>query len=100
MVRRTFEALGLPVSRLMRVRFGIVNLPPRLKRGMMAELGEGEVRQVMEWAGLPIPDASLKNTEPPQRPHPSGSAARVVRNDAAKTLRGRHRNKTKTGATF
>ena len=99
-VRRTFEALGLPVSRLMRVRFGIVNLPPRLKRGMMAELGEGEVRQVMEWAGLPIPDASLKNTEPPQRTHPSGAAAPVGRNDTAKASRGHHLNKTKTGAKF
>jgi len=54
-VRRTFEALGLPVSRLMRVRFGIIHLPPRIKRGMMAELGEGEVRAIMEWAGLPLP---------------------------------------------
>jgi 23S rRNA pseudouridine2605 synthase len=53
-VRRTFEALGLPVSRLMRVRFGIINLPPRIKRGMMAELGEGEVRKVLEWVGLPV----------------------------------------------
>jgi 23S rRNA pseudouridine2605 synthase len=52
-VRRTFEALELPVSRLMRVRFGIINLPPRLKRGMMAELGDGEVREVLEWVGLP-----------------------------------------------
>ncbi len=52
-VRRTFDALGLPVSRLMRVRFGIINLPPRLKRGMCAELGEGEVAQVLEWAGIP-----------------------------------------------
>lgn len=52
-VRRTFEALGLPVSRLIRVRFGIVHLPPRIKRGMMAELGEGEVRAILEWAGLP-----------------------------------------------
>jgi 23S rRNA pseudouridine2605 synthase len=51
-VRRAFDALGLPVSRLMRVRFGIVNLPPRLKRGMTAELGEGEVSQVLDWAGL------------------------------------------------
>lgn len=51
-VRRTFEALGLPVSRLMRVRFGIINLPPRIKRGMMAELGEGEVRAILEWVGL------------------------------------------------
>lgn len=51
-VRRTFDALGLPVSRLIRVRFGIINLPPRLKRGMTAELGEGEVGQVLEWAGM------------------------------------------------
>jgi len=52
-VRRTFEALGLPVSRLMRVRFGLIHLPPRIKRGMMAELGEGEVRAILEWVGLP-----------------------------------------------
>lgn len=51
-VRRTFEALGLTVSRLIRVRFGLINLPPRLKRGMTAELGEGEVAQVLEWVGL------------------------------------------------
>ncbi|HLP97309.1 MAG TPA: pseudouridine synthase [Sideroxyarcus sp.] len=53
-VRRTFEALGLPVSRLMRVRFGIINLPPRIKRGMMAELGEAEVGKILEWVGLPV----------------------------------------------
>jgi 23S rRNA pseudouridine2605 synthase len=53
-VRRTFDALGLPVSRLMRVRFGIINLPPRLKRGMTVELGEGEVAQVLDWTGLAV----------------------------------------------
>ena len=51
-VRRTFEALGLTVSRLMRVRFGIVNLPPSIKRGKMAELGEGEVEMILDWVGL------------------------------------------------
>ncbi len=51
-VRRTFEALGLTVSRLMRVRFGLVNLPPRLKRGMLAELGPGEVTAILDWAGM------------------------------------------------
>ena len=51
-VRRTFDALGLPVSRLMRIRFGIINLPPRLERGMTAELGEGEVAQVLDWARI------------------------------------------------
>ncbi|MFZ2303079.1 MAG: pseudouridine synthase [Gallionella sp.] len=51
-VRRTFDALGLPVSRLMRVRFGIISLPPRLKRGMTAELSAEEVSQVVSWAGI------------------------------------------------
>ncbi len=51
-VRRTFEALGLPISRLIRVRFGIVNLPPHLKRGTLAELGTGEVSQILDWVGM------------------------------------------------
>lgn len=55
-VRRTFDALALPVSRLMRVRFGIINLPPRLKRGMTAELGEAEIAQVLDWVGLGLTD--------------------------------------------
>ena len=51
-VRRTFDALGLPVSRLMRIRFGIVSLSPRLKRGMATELDEAEVAQVLDWVGI------------------------------------------------
>lgn len=51
-VRRTFEALGLVISRLMRVRFGIINLPPSIKRGKMAELGTGEVQMIVDWVGI------------------------------------------------
>ncbi len=91
-VRRTFEALGLPVSRLMRVRFGIVNLPPRLKRGMQAELGEGEVRQVLEWAGLAASEVS----------HPETANASPARHKTARPAprtmsRTRDGRKTKTG---
>ena len=57
-VRRTFEALGLPVSRLMRVRFGIINLPPRLKRGMLAELGPAEVTSVLDWLSMEMQPAT------------------------------------------
>ena len=67
-VRRTFEALGLPVSRLMRVRFGIISLPPRLKRGMTAELGEGEVEQLLDWVGLTADPGASQHDFPTPRP--------------------------------
>jgi 23S rRNA pseudouridine2605 synthase len=54
-VRRLFEAIGLMVSRLMRVRFGPVSLPARLKRGQMLELPPKEVSGLLEWAGLAVP---------------------------------------------
>ncbi len=47
-VRRMFEAVGVTVSRLMRVRYGPVNMPPRLKRGMVMELEPGDVRTMLK----------------------------------------------------
>ncbi|MDT3735368.1 MAG: pseudouridine synthase [Denitratisoma sp.] len=47
-VRRMFEAIGVQVSRLIRVRFGPVSLSPRLKRGMSYELPEEEVRTLLK----------------------------------------------------
>lgn len=52
-VRRLFEAVGLTVSRLMRVRFGAIHLPPRLKRGQLEELPPAEVRRLMDWLEQP-----------------------------------------------
>jgi hypothetical protein len=51
-LRRLFEALGLTVSRLMRVRFGSVTLPPRLKRGQYVELAPREVQQLLASLGF------------------------------------------------
>ena len=59
-VRRLFEAFQLPVSRLMRVRFGPVNLPPRVKRGQMLKLDQKTVVGLLEWAELPVPNVPLK----------------------------------------
>ncbi len=47
-VRRMFEAVGLTVSRLMRVRFGPINLPPRIKRGQWLELEEKEIQKLLK----------------------------------------------------
>jgi len=47
-VRRMFEAVGITVSRLMRVRYGPVQMPPRLKRGMVLELEPDEVAKLLK----------------------------------------------------
>ena len=52
-VRRMFNALGVTVSRLMRVRFGMITLPPRLKRGQTSELAPEEVRELLRELRLP-----------------------------------------------
>jgi 23S rRNA pseudouridine2605 synthase len=52
-VRRLFEHFGLTVSRLTRVRFGPIALPPQLRRGQKTELDDDLVARVLEWAGLP-----------------------------------------------
>lgn len=52
LVRRLFEALGFTVSRLMRVRFGPLALPPRLRRGQFMELTPRETRRLLVSLGL------------------------------------------------
>lgn len=44
-VRRLFEAVNLTVSRLIRVRYGAVELPPGLLRGKMKELEPADVKR-------------------------------------------------------
>lgn len=59
-VRRLFEAFQMPVSRLMRVRFGPVDLPSRVKRGQMLKLEQKDIVKLLEWAGMPIPRRPMK----------------------------------------
>ncbi len=76
-VRRTFEALGLTISRLMRVRFGIVNLPPSIKRGKMAELGWGEVNMILDWVGISVQTIESAETIQEPRGFESGVKAKA-----------------------
>lgn len=57
-VRKLFDAVGLAVSRLIRIRYGSVVLPRGLKRGVWVELGENDVRAIRYLAGDPRPGAS------------------------------------------
>ena len=74
-VRRLFEALHLRVSRLMRVRFGSVSLPRRLKRGQYVELPRPEVRQLLASLGLEAPSAAAAPAvRSARRRHPASRA--------------------------
>ena len=50
-VRRLFEALGHPVSRLLRVRYGPVQLPADLAAGRWRELGRKELIRLVASEG-------------------------------------------------
>jgi len=55
-VRKLFDAVGLTVSRLIRIRYGCVVLPRGLKRGDWVDLGEADVkalRRLTDGAGAP-----------------------------------------------
>jgi 23S rRNA pseudouridine2605 synthase len=68
-VRKMCEAVGLTVSRLMRVRFGEVALPSFVKRGMMKELNEEEVQTLLGFAGMNEPEPSEKGDEAVEDEH-------------------------------
>ena len=51
-VRRLFEAVGCTVSRLIRVRFGPVTLPRRLRPGRYENVDRDEARVLIRQAGL------------------------------------------------
>ena len=54
-VRRMFEAVGHIVSRLIRTRYGLFVLPPRLRRGRWEEVPSDQIIQLMKLAGLKVP---------------------------------------------
>ena len=49
-VRKLFDAVGLTVSRLIRIRYGTVVLPHGLKRGVWVDLDENDVRAIRRLA--------------------------------------------------
>lgn len=54
-VRRLWEAQGVKVSRLIRVRYGTTKLPPTLKRGRFLDLEAEELKELYKAAGLKPP---------------------------------------------
>lgn len=72
-VRRLFEALDVPVTRLIRTRYGTLAMPSLLKRGDLVELEAAEVASVLAAAGLKVPGpAPRPGSRPGQQRPPHG----------------------------
>lgn len=102
-VRRLFEALGLTVSRLIRVRYGPVDLPPRLKRGQRMELSPDEVARLISWTEKAVtrgkppakadPQDKARQDKPRQGNKPAQANANSARPKHAKPKPGEEGNK-------
>lgn len=95
-VRRTFEAVGLNVSRLIRVRFGAVLLPKDLPRGAKMLLSEDWVKGWMadlkaghERAGVVPQKANLPSSRQNKREKSSRAQAGVGANKGGRKFAAR-----------
>lgn len=84
-VRRLFESQGLKVSRLLRTRYGSVNLPKELRTGRFIELDKKDIQQLI----------ALVNLKPRQNTGLQGVAKRKKERIQQKPLKARHIKKNR-----
>ena len=94
LVRRLFEAHRMTVSRLMRVRFGPIELPSKLKRGQFLSLTDEEVLAIQARIERDADNAAAPagvQARPPGRQRPRGPAEDLPRLGVPEGKPGRKR---------
>jgi 23S rRNA pseudouridine2605 synthase len=76
-VRKLFDAVGMAVSRLIRIRYGSVVLPKGLRRSVWVDLDDNDVRRLRQLAGADNPQRSQQQRdEGPRENAPRDAAPR------------------------
>ena len=65
-VRKLFDAVGMAVSRLIRIRYGSVVLPKGLRRSVWVDLDENDVRRLRQLAGADNGGQQQRGDKPPR----------------------------------
>ncbi|MEZ2740436.1 23S rRNA pseudouridine(2605) synthase RluB [Comamonas jiangduensis] len=96
-VRRMFESVGRAVSRLIRIRYGAMQLPRGLRRGAWMELDEKDVQALIQASGVAMPQskraAPTQNMRRESDRAGSRSKARVNAAEEERFLRARRKAK-------
>ncbi len=96
-VRRLWESQGVKVSRLIRVRYGPIELPRSLRPGRWEDLGPGAMKRLYAQVGLPYePPKDTRRSRPPGT-RPAGTQAHRGKSLHSKTPRGKTRGRHKGG---
>ncbi len=82
-VRRLWESQGVEVSRLIRVRYGNVSLPRRLRAGRFTDLEPSEIDTLCELAGY-APSKAPAQATPGRKRSPRGRRTRKKTHGRAK----------------
>lgn len=93
-VRRMWEALGITVSRLQRVRYGVVHLPRWQKPGRWEDLDEKQMMELYESVGLhiskPETDHRGRIVNPMSTQHGKNKKRLVMPDNRRKSQKSKH----------
>lgn len=78
-VRRLWESQGIQVSRLIRIRYGNIQLMKTLPRGGWEEIGLESVNYLRELVGLPLETETKLDVTQPKRRAKTGQIRRAVK---------------------
>ena len=97
-VRRMFESVGRAVSRLIRIRYGAMQLPRGLRRGAWMELDEKDVQALIQASGVAMPKpkraAPVQNARRESDRAGARNKARVNAAEEERFLRARRKAKS------